>query len=390
MIQSILDTDLYKFTMQSAVLDHFPGTQVEYKFNDRRSRMYNDNFLKVFGQCLERMADLKAEDEEMTWLKKTTPFLSPHYLSYLHEYRFDPNEVNYNLDSNGTLQLMIKGAWERAILWEVPLLALVSEVYFKTVDTAWSEGFDPTIDQKAKASHKGHVLSAQECTWAEFGTRRRRNFETQDLVVSSMAGLPGFFGTSNVHLARKYNCRPIGTMAHEWIMGVSAMDGLRRANRCALRRWAQTFKGRLGIALPDTFGTSAFYEDFDAELARLYDGVRHDSGDPMVFGDRLIEHYKSLGINPLHRFAVFTDSLTVDRAIEIQNYFAGRIGVSFGIGTHFTNDFEGSSPLNIVIKLSMCNGVPVVKISDEPGKSVGDKDALRVANWTFNKKPLDA
>jgi nicotinate phosphoribosyltransferase len=178
-------------------------------------------------------------------------------------------------------------------------------------------------------------------------------------------------------------------MSHQWIMGVSAIDGLRRANREALRRWNRTYRGNLGIALTDTFGTKAFFEDFDGELARLYDGVRHDSADPFVFGDSVIEHYHKVRINPAYKIIVFSDSLDVSKVLAIRKYFAGRINVAFGIGTYLTNDFAGSDALNIVIKLLKCNGIPVVKLSDVLTKAMGDKDALRVARWTFMNQPLD-
>jgi nicotinate phosphoribosyltransferase len=172
-------------------------------------------------------------------------------------------------------------------------------------------------------------------------------------------------------------------------MGVSGKDGLRRANRCALERWSDTYDGNLGIALTDTFGSAAFFEDFDGKLARLYDGVRHDSGDPFEFGDKVIDHYVRLGIKPTSRTIIFSDGLDVELAIRIHQYFAGKIQISFGIGTHFTNDFEGSSALSIVIKLWSISGVPVVKISDQPAKIQGDSDACRVAKWTFFGTPLD-
>lgn len=385
-IQSIFDNDLYKFTMQRAVLDNRLSLPVEYRFKDRRpSGLYNDAFLAGFNRELERMSEMQLSTNELVWAQENLPFLNhPDYIAYLDQYRFDPNEINASIDADGNLDLGIKGTWDSTILWEVPLLSIISEQYFLHCDTNW------TMDgQYDRADRKSTRLSEAGCVFADFGTRRRRNSASQEIFIKQAKGKAGFVGTSNVHFARLFGLKAIGTMAHEWIMGVSGIDGLRRANRDALTRWSKTYMGNLGIALTDTYGTPAFFEDFNGELARLYDGVRHDSGDPFSFGDKVIDHYKSLNIKPNTRNVVFSDSLDVDLAIKLKEYFAGRINVSFGIGTHFTNDFPGSKALSIVIKLWSIAGVPVVKISDEPAKIQGDEDACRVAKWTFFGTPLD-
>lgn len=385
-IQSALDNDLYKFTIQNAVLKNFAGEDVEYRFKDRRpSCLYNDAFLAGFNQELDRMSKMRFSDEELAYVQSDLPFLNrPDYIAYLHDFRFDPNQVKASIDADGNLDMGIKGSWDSTILWEVPLLAIVSEQYFLHCDKHW------TMDgQYELAAQKSDRLTADGCTYADFATRRRRNSVTQEIFIKQAKGKAGFVGTSNVHFARLFKLKAIGTMAHEWIMGVSGKDGLRRANRDALWHWANTYDGNLGIALTDTYGTAAFFEDFDGKLARLYDGVRHDSGNPYDFGDKVIEHYKKLGIKPNTRTIVFSDGLDVDTAIKIKNYFAGRINVSFGIGTHLSNDFKGSKALSIVIKLWSIAGIPVVKISDEPAKIQGDTDACRVAKWTFFGTPLD-
>ncbi|QDT39121.1 nicotinate phosphoribosyltransferase [Stratiformator vulcanicus] len=385
-ILSLLDNDLYKFTMQHAVLDNFPGTPVEYRFTDRRpSGRFNDAFVRGFSEELERMSELRVSDEEIEYVRSRMPFLNrPDYLTYLKSYRFDPDEVSFEVRRDGRLELSIQGMWGRSILWEVPILAAVSEQYFRHCEADWSMEGQPDL-----ATEKARRLSAAGLKFADFGTRRRRNSDVQSLFIERAKRESGFVGTSNVHFAREHDVTPIGTMAHEWIMGVSGLDGLRRANREALRRWARTFRGNLGIALSDTFGTGAFFEDFAGDLARLYDGVRHDSGDPIAFGERVIAHYHGLGVKPEHKTIVFSDSLDVDKAVELRRHFEGRINVSFGIGTHFTNDFADGRSLSIVIKMWSVAGVPVVKISDEPAKAQGDPDALRVARWTFEGAPLD-
>jgi nicotinate phosphoribosyltransferase len=294
------------------------------------------------------------------------------------------------LDKKNNLQMEIKGLWCRTIFWEVPLLALASEVYFEKIDTNWTED-----GQEEKMLAKAEKLSAAGVLWGDFGTRRRRHFEAQERVVRVGKQFKNFTGTSNVYLAMKYGVKPIGTMAHEWIMAHSALYSLRHANRFALQNWNEVYEGNLGTALPDTFGTDAFLRDFDGVLARLFDSVRHDSGDPYVWSQKMIDHYTSLKIDWRSKPLGFTDGNTADSAIEIHNWVTGRGGRCwFGIGTSLSNDYEGSPALSIVIKLYEVEdafgiAIPVVKLSDNPEKATGDKDAVRVALWTHFGKALD-
>lgn len=392
-LTSILENDLYKFSMQRAVLSYRQGVPVTYGFINRKPdrHKFNETFLDALKGEIENMSTLALTNDEQSWMQNHLPWLGDDYLSFLSNYRFNPNQVSPTLDDQGNLKIAIVGVWEKAIMWEVPLLSLVSELYFKHCDTNW---LNDDGQQRALIREKMERLAGLNV--AEFGTRRRRTSVVQDLVVGEMKNMPGFSGTSNVFLAYKHRVRSIGTMAHEWIMGISALESLRHANRYALRIWSDVFKGRLGIALPDTFGTDAFFEDFDNYLARLYDGVRHDSGDPYEFCEKLINHYNKLGVPPITKTCVFTDSLYWEAVCDLAERFEKRIRVAFGIGTNLTNDFvlpngiTTSSPLNIVIKLMICNGVQVVKKSDVPSKSIGDRDAQRVVDWTFNKRPLDA
>lgn len=371
--------------MQKAVLNYRPKTIVEYTFKNRRpEKRFNKEFIESFNQELDLMSKIRLADDEAKWLE-SIPFIGPSQIEYLRGYSYNPDEVKAELIDN-ELHLKIKGYWENAILWEVPLMALISELYFIHCDTNWKCDLGT---QERDMLKKMNVLSNCD-SFADFGTRRRRSFEIQDLVVSTMKNAKNFVGTSNMYFAKKYDVKPIGTMAHEWIMGISALESLRHANRHALRIWSDVYEGRLGIALTDTFGTQSFFEDFDGYLARLFDGVRHDSGDPFVFADKVIEHYKKLGIHPMSKTIVFSDGLDPLLASKIADYVKGKIRSSFGIGTNFTNDFECSKPLNMVIKLSTVDSIPVVKISDDFTKAIGDKDALRVAEWTFLNKKLDA
>ena len=384
-LRSILDTDLYKLTMQRAVLARFRGVPVRYVFHDRRPEgRFTAAFLDRLVAELRAMRDLALTDAEVGFLRARAPWLGEEYLQYLRNYRYDPAEVAVEL-KDGDLRIEIAGLWERTILWEVPLMAMISELFFETcdVDWTWDEPF-----QTRQAEEKARTLAPSR--FADFGTRRRRSYAAQDLVARTMRRFPGFTGTSNVHLARVHDVSPRGTMAHEWIMGVSALEGLSHANRHALWHWKEVYKGRLGIALTDTFGSDAFFRDFDGELSMLYAGVRHDSGSPFEFIDRAVAHYRGHAIDPLHKVAVFTDGLSPSEANAIAAACEGRMLYEFGIGTNFTNDVPGSKPLNMVVKLAACGGVPVVKLSDVPTKAIGDRDALRVARWTFGRTPLDA
>lgn len=386
-IKSILDTDLYKITMQKAILTHKQRVPVEYIFNNRRPEgKFNYAFANAFADELENMSQLRMDHEEVSWLQATHPWLGEDYIQYLRNYRFDPRELSWTI-KEGELDLRVKDGtmWERGILWEVPLMSVISELYFLCCDTNWVYDEQFQIDQ---FNRKGRALDGYSFT--DFGTRRRRDFRTQNLCVETLKKFSTFRGTSNVHLARLHEVKALGTMAHEFIMGISALEGLRHANRFACQIWQSVYKGNLGTALPDTFGTDAFFQDFDGVLARSFDSVRHDSGHWLTFAEKAIKAYNDLGIDPMTKSIIFSDGLDIPTCLEIAKALTGRIKFSFGIGTNLTNDYPGSKPLNMVIKLSKCNGIPVVKLSDTPSKAIGDKDALRVAKWTFFNTPLDA
>lgn len=388
MINSILDSDLYKYSQQQAVLEIFPNAEVEYVFSNRDLNMiFTAAAASEIRRRIDAMAALQLSPLEYEYIKGLR-FIKPMYAEYLRTYRFDPNEVHMELNTKGELSLSIKGKWHSTILWEVPLMAIISEVYFEMVDTDWS--YEGQVEQ---AKQKAESLS-EVCKFADFGTRRRRSYISQDIVVRTMSQTSGFVGTSNVHFAMKYGVTPIGTVAHEWFMGVSALRGLRHANHNALYNWVKVYDADLGVALTDTYGTESFFGDFDLKLAKTFDGVRHDSGDPKEFVEKVIAHYKKLNIDPTTKTIVFSDGLDVETAKYLAGYCEGRIRCSFGIGTNFTNSYlnsdgEKSKPLNMVIKLRRCDGIEVVKLSDNPAKAIGDRDAIRVAKWTFFNQPLD-
>jgi nicotinate phosphoribosyltransferase len=384
-IPSLLDNDLYKFTMQQAVLELYPAARVSYEFVNRRpSDRFNEAFFDALTQAVREMSRLQLQRDERAFLQEKCPYLKPAYLDYLEDYRYDPSEVEARLDDQGSLSIVIRGLWQRTILWEVPLLALVSELYGRHVDTHWTNN-----GQAEKIAAKSSVLREAGCAFADFGTRRRRSYATQALVVGALRDNPGFLGTSNVHLAQVYQAKPIGTMAHEWIMAHSVLGGLRHANRFALEAWYRVYHGQLGIALTDTYTSRAFFDDFNAHYAGLYDGLRQDSGCPFEFADLAIEHYRKLGIDPTTKSIVFSDGLTPELAVRLKTHCQGRIRCTFGIGTNLTNDFEGSPALNIVIKLTSVDGIPVAKLTDDPAKASGQPDAILAARRVILGQPPD-
>lgn len=380
-ISSLLDTDLYKISMMAAVMHRYPKTNVRYQFFNRGRTPFPANFAFQLRQEINALATISLQPDEAQFLRKACPYLSPAYIDLLSGYRFNPSEVSvYQSDEN--LEVKIEGPWYRTILWEVPLMAIISELYFVNAGHGAvmppNEFIDDTeYNVTDKAANKADALYYESCSFADFGTRRRYSKRVHDFVIQGLikGGQESFVGTSNVHFAMKYGIKPIGTMAHEWAMYHAAKYGYRSANKMMMGRWSDIYNGNLGIVLTDTFTTDNFFSSFDTFYAKLFDGIRHDSADPYAFGDMAIEHYKKLNIDPMTKTIVFSDGLTYVEAINLQKHFDGRIKVSFGIGTHFTNDV-GAKPLNIVIKMTGVNidgsWVPAIKLSDEKGKHTGD------------------
>lgn len=389
-IKSILDNDLYSLTQQNAILKYKPNVDVEFGFINRNINFkFNDEFASNFKKEIYSLSKLYLQDIERVYLKSNFRFFDDQYIEYLYNFRMNPDSIKWDIDSDSNLNLTINDKWERAMMLEVPLLSLISELYFKYCDNTWVKTKGNTIEEQySLADKKGRLLGKNKVPFIEFGTRRRRSYEVQDNVLRALSYSKTFLGTSNVHLSMKHKVKAFGTQSHQWIMGISALESLRHANRFAMDIWSDIYKGDLGIVLTDTFGTNSFFCDFDLKKAKLYDGVRHDSANPFEFGEKVIINYESLGIDPLTKSIVFSDSLNCDKAIKLKNYFKNRINTSYGIGTHFTNSFNHSDPLNIVIKLKKVNGIPVVKLSDDPGKATGDENALRMAEYVFYNKNL--
>ena len=381
-LKSILDQDLYKLSMQNAVIKMFPRAKVRYKFIDRGATYFPIEIVKQLKEEISLMSHLKLTKVEADFLAETCYYLDPTYIDFLKGYRYNPDEVSVSL-VDGKLQIGIEGYWYRTILWEVPLLALVSQLYFELTerDLNQRDFSDMTDNNKQKAER----LIKVGAKFADFGTRRRYSYSIQDFLVEDMKKFApdNFVGTSNVHFAMMSKTKPIGTQAHEWFMFHGAKYGFKMANRLALDNWVNVYRGDLGIALTDTFTSKDFFETFDKKLARLFDGVRQDSGDPVEFAFDAVQHYSNIGIDPMSKTLVFSDGLNVDAVERLQNLFSMMIKTSYGIGTHFTNDV-GVKPLNIVIKMSDAKPfgekwIPVIKLSDEKGKNTGDKKMIELA-----------
>ncbi|MFW6248428.1 MAG: nicotinate phosphoribosyltransferase [Bacteroidota bacterium] len=372
LIHSILDNDLYKFTTQYAVRKLYPQVDVQYSFIDRSDRHYPDDFHLRIKKEVEQMTNLALTGEEEQYIREHCPWFDNNYIRFLKEYRFNPSEVKVTNPDN-QLKIDIEGNWMRTILWEVPLLAIVSEAYYQV------SGQKPTNTIK-NAAFKGRRFREMEAKYTDFGTRRRFSFDVQDQVVKTLKNESGDFltGTSNVFLARKNNIKPIGTHPHEWFMFHGVQDGYAKANKVALQKWLDVFKGELAVALTDTYTTDVFLQQFDKELAEQFYAVRWDSGDPLVFTDKMVAFYKKQGIDPASKTIIYSDALNVERVAKIKEYLRQYpIKDGYGIGTYLTNDV-GAQPLDIVIKLTAVRLPdekifrPACKLSDVPGKNTGD------------------
>ena len=379
-LKSILDNDFYKITMQNAVIKLFPNEKVKYQFINRGKHEFPAGFAEELRNCVNAMAELKLTKDEKQFLRVTCPYLDLPYLDFLGGYHYDPSEVSI-VQTENNLEVTVEGEWYRTILWEVPLLALISELFYEMSDLERNPNqfvLENTLRKAAELNHLG-------VTFAEFGTRRRHSYQVQDLVVEALIRNKSskFIGSSNVHFAMKYGVKPIGTHAHEWFMFHAAEYGFKMANAISLENWVNVYRGDLGVALSDTYTTDVFFQQFDKKFAKLFDGVRHDSGDPIEFANKTIAHYEQNGINPLFKYIIFSDGLNLEKVSEITKACKGRIGISFGIGTNLTNDV-GLKPMNIVMKLiaaQSINGdwIPTVKLSDEHGKYTGDPKMIELA-----------
>ncbi|MEC8918116.1 MAG: nicotinate phosphoribosyltransferase [Pseudomonadota bacterium] len=380
MLTSLIDNDFYKITMQNAVIKRFPYAQARYAFINRGEHAFPEGFGDALRREVDAMASLVLTDAEKRYLEVTCPYLDPTYLDFLAGFRFNPAEVIIE-QSGSELSVAIEGLWYRTILWEVPLMALISELWYRLRGVERDD--DETVEARTRAKIEQYQRLGLKI--AEFGTRRRFSFDVHDRVVGALRhhGGDAFSGSSNVLLAMRHGVKPIGTHAHEWFMFHGARFGFKMANSLALEHWVDVYRGDLGIALTDTFTSRAFFESFDKKFAKLFDGVRHDSADPIDFAASTIAHYEKLGIDPRSKTIIFSDALTPEKVERIQSFCQGRVGMAFGIGTNFTNDV-GVEPMNMVIKMVEArpegqHWLPVVKLSDVPDKHTGDPEMIALA-----------
>ena len=371
-IQNLLDTDFYKITMMQAVLHNYPNAEVEWEFRCRNGEDLSPYLAEIRYQ-IELLSEVTVTHDQLAYLEKI-PFLKPDFIRFLSLFRFNLRYVQVGLDAAGQLAIRVRGPWLHVILYEIPLLAIISEVRNRyryrdvTLEQVGERLYQKMDWLKAEAS--ADELAGFQL--ADFGTRRRFSYRVQEEVVYLLKhDFPGrFVGTSNVHLARELELKPLGTMAHEWFMAHQQLGPrLVDSQAAALEAWVREYRGLLGIALTDCITMDAFLEDFDLYFAKLFDGLRHDSGDPLLWAEKAIAHYERLGIDPKSKTLIFSDGLDFAKSLGLYRALHARINVSFGIGTRLTCDIPGVEPMNMVIKMTDCNGAPVAKISDSPGKT---------------------
>jgi nicotinate phosphoribosyltransferase len=388
-IESLLDTDLYKFTMMQVVLHHFPGAQVEYVFKCRTEGVDLAPHADEIRAGIADLCKMRFREEELAYLRGLR-FMKSDFVDFLGLFQFNEKyiEVRRVADKPG-IEISIRGPWLHTIMYEIPVLAIVSEVYFRRTQPR------PDLDEgrrrlQAKIDQVRVLEPGFTFRVSDYGTRRRFSRAWHDEVIGTFKReIPDrFAGTSNVWLAVKHGVTPLGTLAHEYMQACQALGPrLRDAQVFAFDKWAQEYRGDLGIALSDTYGMEAFLRDFDMYFCKLFDGARHDSGDPFEWGEKMIAHYRKNRVDPRTKTLIFSDQLSVPLAIEIARRFHGRARTSFGIGTNLTNDV-GFEPLNIVIKMTECNGQPVAKVSDAPGKIVStDARYLAYLRQVFGLEP---
>ncbi len=387
-ITHFTDDDLYKFTVCCAVIDNYPRTRVKYKFNDRDHTCYPPGFAEALRQQVLMLEEVVITEEEISFMKRKCRFIPDWFYSFLKGFRYDHRWVTISQDEEGHLDVEFEGVWSNTILLEVKVLAIISELYYEMTGQAKDLDYSAYYE---KSWFKASRLIEAGCIFSDFGTRRRASFKAQDTVVKAMKacsmakeGKGRFIGTSNVYLDMKYDLTPIGTMAHELICAIAGMYGPQMANYLAMKTWSSTYRGALGTFLYDTYGWRIFSLNFSEDYANMFKGLRVDSGDNYEQLDLIIEKYKSLNIEPRSKQVVFSNGLNVDEAIKIQNYAADKCQPSFGIGTHFTNDFPGVKPMNIVVKLlavKITESWPfycqTCKLSEDHGKYTGDPEVVK-------------
>lgn len=395
-INSLLDTDFYKFTMGQFAWKYYPDVKVKYAFKNRTDSIKLGNFIDI-DELLAELNAVKLLKFKLSGLNylKNLGILSDDYLHFLNTLQLPPVFVRIE---NEELVIETEGSWKEAIFWETFILSIVNELYYRH----WSHSmagyigeFNDRLDGKIK------IINKHPFKFADFGTRRRYSKEIHEEVIQKLIeGVynSSFMGTSNVYLAKKYNLKPIGTLAHELPMVLAGLSDynlevLKSSHNKMLTLWGYLYGKELSIALTDTFGTDFFFRDFSTEKAKFWKGLRQDSGDAFEFGNKAIEFYKDKGINPKEKVIVFSDGLNIDTILKLEKEFKDKFITSYGWGTNLTNDL-GFEPLSIVVKAVKADGVPLVKLSDNLAKAIGDKKTMDkykkvfVYDNTFNEQTL--
>jgi len=374
-ITSLLETDLYKFSMGQAIYHMFSDYKTTWTFKCRNADVFfTPDMVEEIRRQIQAYCSLRFTEEELEYLNSIR-WIKGSYVDFLRIWQPRYEDFTISTDSPCGLSIETRGTWLNTSMYEIPTLAIVNEVYFRMRYDydALMESYRQRLEEKIGRLARGELSIS---FFSEFGLRRRLSAEAQELAVRRLAGqkYPGsvFVGTSNVYLAKKYNLLAVGTMAHEWIMCIG--QGCHKHNPAysnwyALNAWTKEYGVLNGTALTDTITTDCFLRDFQLTFATLFSGVRHDSGDPIAWGEKMLAHYAKLGVDASNKTLLFSDSLNFERADAINSHFAGRVKVAFGIGTYIANDTE-VPPLNIVMKTTVCNGVDVAKISDTPGKGM--------------------
>lgn len=377
-INSLLETDMYKFSMGQAIYHQFSDYKTTWTFKCRNKNVkFTPEMVDEIKEQIKAYCSLRFTEDELTYLENIK-WIKGNYVDFLRIWRPRFEDFEITTDAECGLSIETKGTWLNTSMYEIPTLAIVNEVYFRMAYNydELLESFKDRLEKKFEALYENHLYIGN---FSEFGLRRRLSAEAQELAVKKLATLNDtlkcashFVGTSNVYLAKKYNLLPVGTMAHEWIMCVGQGNHKHNpaySNWYALDAWVKEYGILNGTALTDAITTDCFLKDFQLTYATLFSGVRHDSGDPYEWGDKMIKHYESLGIDATNKTLLFSDSLDFEKADKLFHYFNGRAKVAFGIGTYISNDTDVPA-LNIVMKTTACNGMDVAKISDTPGKGM--------------------
>lgn len=375
---TILDTDLYKFTTSYAYIKLFPYALGTFSFKDRDLTVYTEQFIEELQEAIKQLAQIALTEEELEYMTSHCRFLPRVYWEWLSSFRFQPDKIKIHLDEEHHLNIEVTDYLYKATLYEVPLLSIVSEIRNHSLGHIAN-----MTDIINKLSGKVELSNIHQLSFSEFGTRRRFSFDVQDKVIEYLKEHSLYCtGTSNCYFAMKYNMKPMGTHPHEWFMFHGAQFGYKHANYLALENWVKVYDGDLGTALSDTYTSDSFLSNLSRKQAKLFDGVRCDSGNEFEFTDKLITRYKEFGIDTTTKTIIFSNALDFDKALKIQQYCKGRIRCAFGIGTNLTND-AGFKPSNIVMKLSRCKmnahqeWRECVKLSDDLGKHMGSSKEVK-------------